>query len=147
MLGGAVVLLALTGGPAMAQGRGHGRGRANAPGQMKKAERAYDARFGDRDREMARNWYYHERRDRLNLPPGFRDADRLPPDYGARLRPGYIIEPAWRARLYPAPVALVRVFAPPPPGYRYMALGGRVLLLDAGFRIGDVIGLELNFAR
>lgn len=143
---GAAALLTLTAGAAMAQGRGHGRGRENAPGQVKKSERYEQMRFAARDRELARNWYYHERRDRLNLPPGFREGDRLPPVYAERIRPGYIIEPAWRTRLYPAPVELVRVFPPPPPRYRYVVLGGQVLLIDVGFRISDVIGLEMNMA-
>jgi len=141
---GVTALLVMASGVAMAQGRGHGRGREHAPGQVKKQGNFAEARFESRDRELARNWYYHERRDRLDLPPGFRDRDRLPPTYAGRIRPGYIIEPAWRARLYPAPVALVRVFAPPAPGYRYVVLGGQVLLVDVGFRIADVIGLEMN---
>ena len=146
MIVGATALLALTSGVAVAQGRGHGRGREHAPGQMKKYERYDQMRFAARDRELARNWYYHERRDGLDLPLGFREADRLPPRYSAMIRPGYIIEPAWRTRLYPAPVELVRVFPPPPPRYRYMVLGGQVLLLDTGFRVADVIGLEMNMA-
>ncbi len=141
---GAAALLTLTAGVAMAQGRGHGRGRENAPGQLKKQERYNAARFYDRDRELARNWYYHERRDRDRLPPGFRYSDRLPDPYVTRIRPGYVIEPEWRARLYPAPVALIRVFAPPPPGYRYMVFGGQVLLVGGGYQVADVISLELN---
>lgn len=142
----AAALVALTSGAAAAQGRGHGRGREHAPGQVKKEERLAEARFAARDRDLARNWYYHERRDRLDPPPGFRDRDRIPVAFAARIRPGYVVEPAWRARLYPAPVALVRVFAPPPPRYRYVVLGGHVLLIDAAFRIADDIGLEMDLA-
>ncbi len=142
---GAMALLALTSGGAVAQGRGHGRGREGAPGQLRKEQRYDDQRFDSRQRELAHNWYYHERRDGYDLPPGLRDRDRLPPGIAARLRPGYYIEPDWRPRLYPAPYALIRVFPPPPYGYRYMLFGGQLVLVDTGYRVADVIGLSLNF--
>jgi Ni/Co efflux regulator RcnB len=142
----AVALLGLTGGEALAQGRGHGRGhdrggRPETRGQERREDRAAEARFGDRDRVYARNWYYHNRRD---LPPGLRDRDRLPPPFEARFRPGYVIEPEWRARIYPAPVVLVRTFAPPPPGYRYVVFGGHLVLVDDGYRVRDVLSLDIH---
>ncbi len=140
---GAVALLALTGGRAMAQGRGHGRGHDQGEnrGQAKKADREAEARFGDRDRVYANNWYYHNRRA---LPPGLRDRDRLPPGVERRFGPGYVIERDWRPRIYPAPVVLVRTFPPPPPGCRYVVFGGRIVLLDGGFRVRDFIRLDIN---
>ncbi len=155
MIVGAAALLALTGGTAAAQGRGHGRGREGAPGQLKKEGRYGEERYQDprsdawrfdgRQRELARNWYFHERRGGYDLPPGLRDRDRLPPGLAARFRPGYVIEPEWRERLYPAPFALIRVFPPPPLGYRYMLFGGDLVLVDTGYRVADIVGLELNF--
>ena len=140
---GAFAALALSSGPAVAQGRGHGRGhdKGQNRGQVQRAGREEDVRFGDRDRAYAHNWYYHNRRD---LPPGLRDRDRLPPGMAARLGPGYVIERDWRARVYPAPVILVRRFAPPPPGYRYAVFGGHFVLVDDGYRVRDVIRLDIN---
>ena len=144
-------MLALSSSAALAQGRGHGRGhnRDNPPpGQEKKAERQDEARFRDQDREYAQNWYYHEYRgDRDRIPPGLRDRDRLPPGIERQLQPGWIVDRDYRPQLYPVPVVLVRRFAPPPPGCRYVFFGGRVLLVDPGFRVVDMLQLNINLGR
>jgi len=143
LIAGAVASLFLTTGVATAQGRGRGRGHGQEMnrGQAKKAEREAEARFNDHDREIARNWYYHSRRD---LPPGLRDRDRLPPGIADRLRPGFVLDPDMRRSIYPVPVTLVRAFAPAPAGCRYVVFGGHIVLVDAGFRVFDVIRLQIN---
>ncbi len=158
---GVLALLVATTGVAVAQGRGHNKdrgdhgnqnqdhpdvrqnGRPMNRGQEKKAERAAD-RFDDHDRQLADNWYYHSRSD---LPPGLRDRDRLPPGIEGRFARGYVIEPRYRTVIYPAPPLLVRVLAPPPPGCRYVFFGGRLVLLDPGFRMLDVLQLNINLGR
>ena len=153
LIAGAALLLALTSGVAVAQGRGHARGRDQAPGQQKKAER--EARFADTDRDYARNWYAHERRGgdlppglrRRELPPGLRDRDRLPPGLERRLAAGYVIENPYRPQLFPVPIELRRRFAHPPAGFGYYAFGGRILLVDATFRVADVLQLEIGIGR
>ena len=147
-------LLALASTPGLAQGRGHGRGRQSAPGQVKResGQRGPAVRgdhqeqrdFDDNDRALAQNWYYHSRAD---LPPGLRDRDRLPPAYQRRLVRGYVIEPTWRQRLYPVPVALVRHFGPPPPNCRYFVLGGNIVMVDPGYRVLSVISLSFNLGH
>ncbi len=152
-------MLAAPGGIALAQGHGHGRGNGGMPpGQAKKAERAEQARFDDHDREIARNWYIHEERvyghrggnedqgedEARGLPPGLRGRDRLPPGIERKLQPGWVVDEDERPDIYPAPVALVRVFPPPPPGCSYVLFGGHLVLLGAGYRVFDVIHLELN---
>lgn len=140
-----LALVVATAGPGLAQGRGHGRGRENAPGQLKKEDRGDDGpRFNDHDRVYAHNWYWHSRR---SLPPGLRDRDRLPPGIEERFRAGWVVEPEWRARIQPAPVVLVRGFTPAPEGCRYVLLGGHLALIDAGFRVMDVIHLEINLGQ
>jgi Ni/Co efflux regulator RcnB len=153
-------LASVTAGPVAAQGRGQAPGRptnrrqaqpANRGqakptnrGQAKKAERGQvQARpaFREHDRELARNWYYHNRRE---LPPGLRRQDRLPPGLEARLRAGYVIGPDMRRRIYPVPAQLIRAFPPPPRGYRYVVFGGHVILVDVRFRVFDVIRLDLD---
>ena len=149
ILSGTVMLLAATCGSARGQGRGHGHDgdRGLPPGQARKQERR-EVRFDDHDRQVAHNWYVHEHRDPYqasDLPPGLRDRDRLPPAWERRLRRGYVIDRGWRERVYPAPSELVRVFAPPPPGCRYVLFGGQLLLVDRGYRVFDVIHLEIDF--
>ena len=139
MAGCAVVLLAMTSGVAVAQGHGRAqRGKPQNRGQAKKAERAA---FAERDRQIANNYYVHNRQQ---LPPGLRDQDRLPPDRDQRLQPGYVIDRNDRPRLYPAPAPLVRTFSPPPQGYRYVTFGGHIILVDDGYRVADVIRLQIN---
>jgi hypothetical protein len=149
ILAGAMAALALTSGTALAQGRGHGRDKDKSdvpPGQAKKAERQA-GRFDDSDQQVAHNWYVHERQNQNEeheLPPGLRDRDRLPPGIEKKLVRGWVVDRDDRERLYPPPPVLVRRFAPPPPGCRYVVFGGHVVLVDAGFRVLDVIHLELN---
>ena len=148
MLAGAMTLLAVTSGAAAAQGRGHGRDKDKGlpPGQAKKDERR-EARFEDHDREIARNWYVHERRnpnEDRELPPGLRDRDRLPPGIERQLQRGWVVDRDDRRLLYPPPPALVRGFGPPPPGCQYFVFGGHLVILDPGYRVQDVIHLELN---
>lgn len=146
MIAAAVALLALSSGAAAAQGRGQHRGQLQNRGQAPRARRhaAAGPRFNDHDRQIANNWYYHERR---NPRPGFRDSDRLPPSYEARLRPGYVFDADVRRQAYGAPVELTRGFAPAPRGYRYMVIGGYLVLVDVGYRIADVFRLEINVRR
>jgi hypothetical protein len=138
MFAAAVVLLALTSGAAVAQGRGNQPNR----GQARKAQRRAEARFNDQDRQLARDWYNQHH---SNPPPGFRVRDRLPPEYEARIQPGYVFDPVIRRRAYPAPVDLTYQFGPAPRGYRYMVIGGQIVLVDVGYRVADVFRLEINF--
>jgi Ni/Co efflux regulator RcnB len=142
LIAGVVALLATTAGPAAAQGGGQQHGQPMNRGQAKKAERQAQANFNDHDRQIANNWY-HQNRSR-QLPPGLRDRDRLPPPMEARLRAGAVLDQDMRRRVYPAPVALVRGFAPAPRGYRYVVIGGHVVLVDTGYRVFDVISLSIS---
>ena len=35
-------------------------------------------------------------------------------------------------------------FPPPPPDWRYVMFGGRIVLVDAGFRVRDFITFDVN---
>ena len=147
MIAGAVALLAVTGGVAVAQGKGNSQGQNR--GQAAKAQRAEDqrqaqARINEHDRQVANNWYSQHR----NKPPrGFRRTDRLPPAYEGRLRPGYQFDPYMRRRAYAAPSDLTRGFAPAPRGYRYVVIGGHIVLVDAQYRVADVFRLSISFGN
>lgn len=101
--------------------------------------RDHDRRFDDHDRRFAHDYYEHHRHER-----GFRDRDRLSREYESRLREGYVLDPYLRTRIYAAPRDMVRGFGPPPPGWRYVVIGGHVMLIDPGYRIHDMIHLEFN---
>ena len=138
MAAAAVALLATTGNPAVAQSRG--RGNDQNRGQAKKMAR----RFAEHDRAAARQWY-QQHRDQL--PRGFRGDDRLPPGFEVRIVPGYVFDADARRRSYPVPPGMARAFRQPPPGFRYLVIGGHVVLVDDGFRVHDVIRLEFILGR
>ena len=146
MILGAIALLTMTSGAAVAQGRGNqpNRGQAKKAQRTAQAQRRTAARFNDHDRQLAHNWYIQRQ---SNPPPGFRSQDRLPPEYEARIRPGYVFDPVIRRRAYPAPADLTLQFGPAPRGYRYMVIGGQIVLVDVGYRVADVFRLEINFGR
>lgn len=133
----AVALLAMTSDPAVAQGKGRGNQGQNR-GQAKKAAR----QFAAQERQAAEEW---SRQHREAPPRGFRRADRLPPQYETRIAPGYVFDAYARQRAYPAPVEMVRAFSPPPSGFRYLAIGGNLVLVDGGYQVQDVIRLQINF--
>lgn len=142
---GAMALLAVTSGVAVAQGNGNRQGQNR--GQAKKAQRAENqqqaqARINAHDRQVANTWYNQHRN---NPPRGFRRTDRLPQQYETRLQPGYQFDPYLRQRAYAAPSDLTRSFAPAPRGYRYMVVGGHIVLVDASFRVADVFRLNISF--
>ena len=143
---GAFALLALTSGTAVAQGNGNGNGhgRANAPGQVRKADQQRSARFADHDRQSANTWYSQNRR---SLPRGLRDRDRVPAEQQARIAPGFVFDRGMRANVYAAPYSLRRNFAPAPRGYRYVMYGGHVMLVDDGYRVFDVISLNISLGN
>jgi Ni/Co efflux regulator RcnB len=70
---------------------------------------------------------------------GFRDRDRLPNRYDGQLREGYVIDRTLRRDAHAIPTALLRLLAPPPRGFRYVALDGNIVLIDGSYRVYDVM--------
>ncbi|HEV2348468.1 MAG TPA: hypothetical protein VG028_01345 [Terriglobia bacterium] len=99
-------------------------------------------RFRDRDRRAAHEWYG---RHRQHPPEGFRQRDWLAPEYESRLRVGYVLDPDMRRMCRPVPYDLLQELPPCPRRYRYVVIGGHICLLDRGYRVHDVIHLEVNF--
>jgi Ni/Co efflux regulator RcnB len=146
MIAGAVALLAVTSGVAVAQGNSQNRGQAKKD-QQAQAQRAQDqrqaqARINEHDRQVANTWASQHRN---NPPRGFRRSDQLPQAYQSRLQPGYQFDPYMRRRAYAAPSDLTRGFAPAPRGYRYVVIGGHIVLVDASYRVADVFRLNISF--
>jgi Ni/Co efflux regulator RcnB len=100
------------------------------------------SRFDDHDRQASRDWYnqHHD-----HPPAGLRDRDRLRPEYESRLREGYVLDRNMRRMVYPVPADFYRRLPQPPRGYRYVFIGGHVVMIDNGYRVHDVIHFELNY--
>jgi Ni/Co efflux regulator RcnB len=142
-------LLVLTGGAALAQDRGQNnqngddRGRQqNGNNRGNDQNRTDNDRFNDHDRQASRDWYdghakHNER--------GFRDRDRLTSEYESQLREGTVLSRDLRQRSYSVPSDLRRRLAPAPRGYRYVVVGGHVVLVDNGYRVHDVLTFNLHF--
>jgi len=140
------------GSAAMAQGRGQvnqnrdDRSRQqygdNNGNNSNNQDRADQNRFNDHDRQVTRDWYNEHPK---HADRGFRDRDRLTPQYESQLREGVVLSPDLRRKTYAAPDDLRRRLPPAPRGYRYLVVGGHVILVDDGYRIHDVVHLELNF--
>jgi Ni/Co efflux regulator RcnB len=135
------VLLALTSSCAVAQDRGQDRGdqgrgdKGENRGQAKKHYR----QFNDNQRQAARQYYKQHQGE-----PVFQ-RNQWNNDYESRLQPGYVLDSDMRRLSRPAPRDLIRGLGPAPRGYRYIVVGGHVVLVDNGYRVHDAIHLELNF--
>jgi len=107
-------------------------------GQSKKKYR----QFNQKQQEAART-YYNQHQDH----PVFKQPDQWNNDYESRLRPGYVLDADMRGMSRPAPEELTRGLGPAPRGYRYIVIGGHVVLVDSGYRVHDAIHLEINLGH
>ncbi|HLY59700.1 MAG TPA: hypothetical protein VKV95_02935 [Terriglobia bacterium] len=107
-------------------------------GQTKKRYR----QFNQRQQEAARS-YYNQHQDH----PVFKQPDQWNDDYERRIRPGYVLDDDMRRMARPAPDDMIRGLGRPPRGYRYVVIGGHVVLVDSGYRVHDAIHLELNIGH
>ena len=88
---------------------------------------------------ITQDWYRHNR-DRAG--PGWQD--RLSPDEERRLRPGQRLDSGLRQRAHPLPADLSQRYRPPPSGYRYLVIGGHVVLLDGNYQVYEVYSVDLG---
>jgi hypothetical protein len=95
--------------------------------------------FDDHERVVVHDWYGSHRDAHV---VGFRDEDRLPPEWEPRLQVGFVFDRDWRARCHPVPADLLVGLPAPPPHYRYYAIGGRVVLVDRRWRVADVLSVR-----
>jgi hypothetical protein len=96
--------------------------------------------FNDDDRRMIRSCYSE---DYSNLPPGLakRGGD-LPPGLERHIRRDGTLPPGLQKRVRPLPESCERRLPPVPAGWFRVALSGRILLLDGGYRIMDMFYLR-----
>ena len=136
----AVALVAVSSRVSVAQDRGqeHRQGQS-AQNQGRNTQQEH--RFRDQDRQATDQWVQQHRR---KLGAGWRQQDRLTPDLQARLRPGERLDPELRNRMHPVPAELARRYGPAPRGYRYVVIGGNVVLLDDGYQVHDLFGVTVH---
>lgn len=126
----AAVLLALTCGVAVAKDQNRG--------QSKKEYR----QFNENQRQYARTYYNQHQNHNQGL---FGQDSRWNNGYENRLRPGYVLDRDMRRMSRPAPNDFTRGLGRPPRGYRYVIIGGHLVLVDRGYRVHDTIQLHISF--
>jgi Ni/Co efflux regulator RcnB len=137
----AMALLAVSGGSAIAQESGRNwtgeRGGRRDNNEWNRPHRM----FNDRDRLITRDWYLRNQR---HLGRGWAHRDRLPPALERRLRRGARLDHVLRGRMYWLPADLVRLYGPPPRGYRYAIIGGNIVLIDRDYYVRDVFRFDIR---
>jgi Ni/Co efflux regulator RcnB len=130
LAGCAAALLGFTGAVAVAHSTSQG-----------KQENRADHKFSDHDKQAAHDWVtkHHD-----NLPAGFREEDKLTPEFEGRLTVGTVLDRDLRAKIRPVPEDLLATLTPPPAGYRYLIIGDHIVLVDEGWHVQDVLHLEVN---
>jgi len=123
-------LLALTCGVAVAQDKND-----QNRGQTKKQYR----QFSQRQQQAAHTYYNQNQNQEV-----FRPDSRWNDDYENRLQPGYVLDNDMRGMSRPAPIELTRGLGAAPRGYRYVVIGGHVVLIDSGYRVHDTIHLHVS---
>ncbi|MBI4469982.1 MAG: hypothetical protein HY650_11750 [Acidobacteria bacterium] len=126
----AAALLTLIGGESPGQ---HDRNRREG--------RVGQRHFDDHHRRVVFDWYRDNRR---HAPRGFRGRDRLAPGFEGRIRAGALLDRDLRRWAYPVPIGLRRSLPPPPYSYRDVVIGGNVVLIDDGYRVRDLIRLDIR---
>jgi hypothetical protein len=100
---------------------------------------AHHDHFDDHDRAAAHD-YYKGHRAYFHHDEGKYWHSAWEPD----IHEGFVLTPDMRAGWRPVPHDLLVRLGPCPPGYRYVVLGDHVVLVDGGWRIHDVLHLEVN---
>lgn len=137
----ALALLAASGRTALAQDRGRGW-HDDQRGWQKSDDWNHGdhSKFNDRDREVTRDWYLH---NRGHLGRGWSKRDRLPPEMERRLRLGARLDYDLRHQVYWLPVDLTRRYGPAPRGYRYAIIGGNIVMLDPEYQVRDIFRIDV----
>ena len=111
------------------------RGNDQNRGQTNKQYR----KFNQKQQQAARTYYNQNQNQEV-----FKPDSRWNDDYENRLQPGYVLDNDMRGMSRPAPPEMTRGFGPAPRGYRYVVIGGHVVLIDSGYRVHDTIHLHIN---
>jgi Ni/Co efflux regulator RcnB len=94
--------------------------------------------YNEHDRQATKDWY-NQHGDKA--PIGLRAQDRKPA-YEQQLQPGSVLSAPLRRIVHPVPPELARNLSKPPSGYRHVAVGGHIALIDRKYHVYDVIHPE-----
>jgi len=83
--------------------------------------------FREEERVVIKNWF---RTNRSGLPPGLAKRDRLRPGLEKQLRERGTLPPGLQKKLQPLPPELEGQLRVLPTGYRRVAVGGHVILMN-----------------
>jgi len=125
-VGLAVMLLVFGSGFARAQqpGKGH---QKSAGEKVREALPEGELVFSQHERVVVSRWF---RTNRSGLPPGLAKRDRLPPGLEKQLRERGTLPPGLQKKVQPLPFDLERQLHRLPTGYRRVAIGGNVILMN-----------------
>jgi hypothetical protein len=135
----ALLALGLTGSAALGLGMdGKNNEKGENHGQSKKEYR----QFQEKQRQYAQTYYDQHRNHKV-----FKTDSRWNNDYSNRLQPGYILDSNMRRMSRSAPKDMVLGLGRAPSGYRYIVIGGHVVLVDNEYRVHDTVRIQLNFGH
>ncbi|MDA8160685.1 MAG: RcnB family protein [Desulfobacteraceae bacterium] len=112
--------------------RDEGQGRNHKPHQEKRRDEAREERYFDHHRRQVIRDYYREELRAGHCPPGLARKRNgcLPPGQVRSWAVGRPLPPGVRG--YELPPQVVVNLGPPPIGYRYVRVGGDILLIATG---------------
>jgi hypothetical protein len=109
-------------------------------GKVVRAQEHHDHdRFDDHDRAAAHDWY-HDHHTYFRHDEGRYWHGEWEPN----IHEGFVFTPEMRRAFRPVPHELLVRLGPAPHGWRYVVIGDHVCLVDADWRIHDVLHFELN---
>ena len=126
----AIVVMAMLGDLAWAQGRGKGKAE---PQQKSAGEKVREVLppaepvFTTQERTVITNWFVN---NRSGLPPGLAKRETLPPGLEKQLRERGTLPPGLQKKIQPLPVALERQLTVLPTGYRRVVIAGNVIVMN-----------------
>jgi Ni/Co efflux regulator RcnB len=100
---------------------------------------AEHTKFNDNDRQVTRTWYDGHQ---SNLPSGLKDTDRMAPATESQFKEGYVLDKATRKDVHTVPSTLLKLLAPAPRNYRYVAVDGYVVMIDGSYKVADVMSVR-----
>jgi len=112
--------------------------QASGQTRRRKTDQNQQVQYNDQDRQTAKDWY-NQNRD--HAPAGLREEDRKP-EYEQRIQPGVVLDRNLRREVHPVPPELARKLSRPPRGYRHVAVGGQIVLVDSKYHVHDAIHPE-----
>jgi len=135
----ALLALGLTGSAALGLGMG---GKNNEKGENHGQSKKEYRQFQEKQRQYAQTYYDQHKNHKV-----FKTDRRWNNDYSNRLQPGYILDPDMRRMSRSAPKDMVLGLGRAPRGYRYIVIGGHVVLVDNEYRVHDTVRIQLNFGH